>query len=234
MGYRIESVHELAEHFVMWEYAIAMCGYLMGVCPFDQPDVAAAKAATLDILRNGHVPADFVQETLGGIDMGEVEVRLGQTLKGASSLEEALAVLFRSIEPGDYFALKVFVPFTGEGRREALELIRHTAAAEFGVVSCMEIGPRYLHSTGQLQKGGPNNGVFLVVSADELKDIPLLRAPAPSLAALAKAQAEGDLATLSARGRRCMHVHVPDNSASTLRQLGEVVQRVAREVAASR
>ena len=234
ISYRIESVHELAAHFVMWEYAIAMCGYLMEVCPFDQPDVASAKAATLDVLKNGHISPDFVENDLGGIDMGEIEVRLGQTLKGSTSLEEALTMLFQSVEPGDYFALNVFVPFTGEGRREALELIRHTAAAEFGMVSCMEIGPRYLHSTGQLQKGGPNNGVFLLVSADELKDIPLLRAPVPSLAALAKAQAEGDLATLSSRGRRCIHVHLPDNSASTLRQLGEVVHRIAREAAAAR
>lgn len=232
ISYRIESVHELAEHFVMWEYAIAMCGYLMQVCPFDQPDVASAKAATLEILRSGSLSPDFVQKDLGGIDMGDVEVRLGATVKDATTLEEALEALFRSVQPGDYFALNVFVPFTGEGRREALELIRHTAAAEFGLVSCLEVGPRYLHSTGQLQKGGPNSGVYLIVSADELGDIPLLHAPASSLAALAKAQAEGDLATLSTRGRRCIHVHLPDNSSSTLRQLGEVVQRMARKVKA--
>ena len=105
-------------------------------------------------------------------------------------------------------------------------------AAEFGVVSCLEIGPRYLHSTGQLHKGGPNNGVFLILSADELKDIPLLRAPAPSLATLAKAQAEGDLMTLSSRGRRCVHIHLPDNSGATMRQLAALIQKVARAVGA--
>lgn len=234
VSYRIESVHELAEHFIMWEYAIAMCGYLMQVCPFDQPDVSAAKAATLEILHSKPFAPDFVEETLGGIDMGEVEVRLGGAISGVESLEDALAQLFESVQPGDYFALNVFVPFTGEGRREALEVIRHTAAKEFGVPSCLEVGPRYLHSTGQLHKGGPNNGVYLIVSADELKDIPLLRAPASSLASLAKAQAEGDLMTLSDRGRRCLHVHLPDNSGSTLRQLGELVQKVARRVKADK
>jgi glucose-6-phosphate isomerase len=227
VNYRIENVCELAEHFVLWEYAIAMCGYLMKVCPFDQPDVASAKAAVLEILKNGQPAPDFTQDTIGGMKMGEIEVRLGETLEGCTSLEESLTELFRSIKPDDYFVTSAFLPFTGEGRREAMELIRHTMADSFGVVSCLEMGPRYLHSTGQLHKGGPNNGVFLIISADELKDIPLLRAPAPSLAAIAKAQAEGDLAILSSRGRRCLHVHLPDNSGVMLRQLGEVIQKIA-------
>ena len=81
------------------------------------------------------------------------------------------------------------------------------------VVSCLEVGPRYLHSTGQLQKGGPNCGVFLILSADELKDIPL-KEEAESLGSLAKAQASGDLVTLASRGRRCVHLHLPTTRAS--------------------
>lgn len=229
--YSVESVSELAEHFVMWEYAIAMCGYLMKVCPFDQPDVSAAKKAVLRILEEGHSEPDFVQDSIGSLSMGTVEVRLGDTVKGARSLEVALHALLDSIQPGDYFALNAFVPFAGEGRREALETIRHSVAAERGVASCLEIGPRYLHSTGQLQKGGPNNGVFLIVSAGELKDIPLDGAAASSLGTLAKAQAEGDLRVLNERGRRCLHVHLPDNSGIVLRQLGEVVHRICRTLA---
>lgn len=228
--FKIENVCELAEHFVMWEYAIAMCGYLMRVCPFDQPDVASAKAKTLDILEHGQVEPDFTQDTIGDMSMGEIEVRLGASMKGVDNLDDALRKLLSSIKPGDYFALNAFLPFTGEGRREALEVIRHSVADEFNVVSCLEVGPRYLHSTGQLQKGGPNNGVFLILSADELKDIPVDDAPAPSLAALAKAQAEGDLLTLSERGRRVVHLHLPDNSGVMIRQLGEVVQKVVREL----
>ncbi len=112
-NYKIDSVMELAEHFVMWEYAIAMCGYLMQVCPM---------------------------------------------FSACKDLYETLTALFSSLQPGDYFALNAFLPFTGEGRREALETIRHRVASEFDVVSCLEVGPRYLHSTGQLQKGGPNCG----------------------------------------------------------------------------
>ena len=221
-NFKIDSVEELAEHFVMWEYAVAMCGYLMRVCPFDQPDVASAKAVVLDILKEGQPAPDFVQDYIGDVHMGEVEVRLAPCFKDCTDVQGALRALLTSIQPGDYFALNAFLPLTGEGRREALELIRHGVAASRNTVSCLEVGPRYLHSTGQLQKGGQNNGVFLILSADELKDIPLSE-EAESLGTLAKAQASGDLLTLADRGRRCVHLHLPDNSGVTLRALSEVI-----------
>ena len=232
-NYRIDSVAELAEHFIMWEYAIAMCGYLMKVCPFDQPDVASAKAAVLEILREGQPTPNYVEEFTDEVSMGEVEVRQAPLFDGATTLRDSLRALFGSIEPGDFFALNAFLPFTGEGRREALEAIRHNVAERFGVVSCLEVGPRYLHSTGQLQKGGPNCGIFLILSADELKDIPL-PAEAESLGALAKAQASGDLVTLADRGRRVVHLHLPDNSGTTLRMLSQVIESVIDEVLAER
>ncbi|MEG1831094.1 MAG: glucose-6-phosphate isomerase [Raoultibacter sp.] len=225
INFKIESVAELAEHFVLWEYAIAMCGYLMKICPFDQPDVSSAKKEVLNILAEGQPEPDFTQEFLDDIHMGEVEVRLPECFKGITDVRVALTALLDSIEPGDYFALNAFLPFTGEGRREALETIRHGVAEKCRVVSCLEVGPRYLHSTGQLHKGGPNNGVFLILSADELKDIPLTE-EAESLGALAKAQASGDLLVLASRGRRCLHLHLPDNSSVTLRQLAQVVAEI--------
>ena len=225
LNFRIENVSELAEHFVMWEYAIAMCGYLMKICPFDQPDVASAKAEVLKLLAEGQPEPDFTQDFLDDVYMGEVEVRLGECFKGITDVRDALKALLKSIEPGDYFALNAFLPFTGEGRREALEEIRHGVAQKCGVTSCLEVGPRYLHSTGQLQKGGPNNGVYLILSADELKDIPLDK-EAESLGALAKAQASGDLLVLSERGRRCLHLHLPDNSSVTLRQLAWMIGEI--------
>lgn len=141
--------------------------------PFDQPDVASAKAVVLDILKEGQPEPDFVQDFIDEVHMGEVEVRLSPCFKDCTDVRSALRALLGSIQPGDFFALNAFLPFTGEGRREALETIRHGVAEKRGVVSCLEVGPRYLHSTGQLHKGGPNCGVFLILSADELKDIPL-------------------------------------------------------------
>ena len=234
MNFKIDSVEELAEHFVMWEYAIAMCGYLMKVCPFDQPDVASAKAAVLEILKEGHPEPDIVENFIGDIHMGDAEVELSECMKGAETIKEALRILFASIQPGDFFALNAFLPYTGEWRRESLENIRHAVAEKLGVVSCLEVGPRYLHSTGQLQKGGANNGVFLILSADEVKDIPLCDEIADSLGGLAKAQASGDLVTLSSRGRRAMHLHLPDNAGVTLRALSEAIGHVLDEIIAER
>ncbi len=229
-NYKIDSVMELAEHFVMWEYAIAMCGYLMRICPFDQPDVASTKAAVLDILADGLPEPDYQETFTEKIDMGTVEVRQSTQFKDRASLRETLKALFSSIQPGDYFALNAFLPFTGEGRREALESIRHGIAERFGVVSCLEVGPRYLHSTGQLQKGGPNCGVFLILSADELKDIPLEGdGNVDSLGSLAKAQAAGDMITLDSKGRRVVHLHLPDNSGVTLRMLADVISGIIWE-----
>lgn len=229
LNFKIDNAAELAEHFVMWEYAIAMCGYLMRVCPFDQPDVSSAKQAVLGILRDGQPAPDFIEDYIGDVHTGEVEVTMAPMFSDATDLRGALKALLGSIKPGDYFALNAFLPFTGEGRREALETIRHGVGVTCRVVSCLEVGPRYLHSTGQLQKGGPNDGVFLILSADELKDIPLDQ-EAMSLGALAKAQAAGDLITLADRGRRCVHIHLPDHSGVTLRALSELVVEVLEEL----
>lgn len=220
---------DLAEHFVMWEYATAMCGYLMKRCPFDQPDVASTKAAALKFLAEGCPKPDFTENFIGNVNMGEAEVTIAPCIK-SDTLMGALRNLFASIKPGDYFALDAFLPFDGEGRREALEVIRHGVADKLGVVSCLEIGPRYLHSTGQLQKGGTNNGVFLMVSADELKDIPLRHVEPESLGMLARTQAAADLSILIERGRRCMHLHLPDNSGVTIRALGDAVMKVLDEI----
>ncbi|MGN1361622.1 MAG: glucose-6-phosphate isomerase [Eggerthellaceae bacterium] len=219
----VESAEELAEHFVMWEYATAMCGYLMQVCPFDQPDVQAAKNEVLSILSSGMPEPDFRQSFGGIVDMGECEVRVAPCLGTCETVEDAVGRLMDSIQPGDFCSVNAFLPYAGEGRREALENIRHIIAQAAGVVTCLEIGPRYLHSTGQLHKGGPNKGVFLIISADELKDIPL-PAEADSLGHLAKAQAVGDFRTLADRDRRVVHIHLPDNSGVTLRALFELVK----------
>ena len=230
MDYQVESVYDVAEHFVMWEYATALCGYLMKVSPFDQPDVASAKAKVLDILGEGLPKPDFVEEMVVGSNIGTVEAYLSECCSGAPDIRSALRSLLSSFKAGDYFAVNAFVPFMGEGRREALEAIRHDVASSRMLPSCLEIGPRYLHSTGQLQKGGPNTGVYLIISADELKDIPLVDAKAESLGALAKAQAAGDMAILSERGRRCLHLHLPDNTGVTLRCLANIVEQVLAEI----
>lgn len=222
MNFKVFNVGDLAAHFVMWEYAIAMVGHLMKICPFDQPDVAAAKKEVLRILAEGPRDPEFVVKGIADVPIGDVEVHISEAVRasmGEETLESALRALFSSIAPGDYFSLNAFLPFTGEGRREAIEEMRHVIADRYTVPSCLEIGPRYLHSTGQLHKGGPNSGVFLILSAEEPRDIAIDDERASSLGELAKAQAMGDFSILSSRGRRCVHIHLPDNSAVSIRAL---------------
>ena len=130
-------------------------------------------------------------------------------------LDFLLRSLLASIKPGDYFALNAFLPFRGIGRREALERMRHRVATRLSVASCLEIGPRYLHSTGQLQKGGSNNGVFLIVSANEIDDL-VIPGERLTLGTLVATQARADFVALAARERRAVHVHLVDNNAEIL------------------
>lgn len=229
MSFKVQNVVDLAAHFVMWEYSIAMVGYLMKVCPFDQPDVSVAKEEVLNILEQGFSEPTFIDHYLDDVPVEGTEFYVSEALLSElsdHSAPAALWALLSSIKPGDYFSFNAFLPFTGEGRREAMEQIRNTVAARYSVASCLEVGPRYLHSTGQLHKGGPNKGVFLIVSAEEPKDISIDDERAHSLGELAKAQAMGDFAILSERGRRCVYVHLPDNSAVTISALMKTLKRV--------
>jgi len=223
MGFSINSVEEVMAHFVLWEYAVAMCGYLMEVSPFDQPDVASAKAEVLTILGEGMPEPDYYAPLAPYEWVRDSEVRIGSVFEKTDTIKETLRTLFASLQPGDYFALNAFLPFCGEGRKEALEAIRYSVARKTGAFACLEIGPRYLHSTGQLQKGGYDKGVILVVSADEADDI-ALEEEADSLGMLAKAQAVGEYRVLSSRGRRVVHLHLPSNSQADLRLLASVVE----------
>ncbi len=163
------------------------------------------------------------------MNMGEAEITIAPCIK-SDTLMGALHNLFASIKPGDYFALDAFLPFDGEGRREALESYSPRRRRQARRRKLPRDWPRYLHSTGQLQKGGTNNGVFLMVSADELKDIPLRHVEPESLGMLARTQAAADLSILIERGRRCMHLHLPDNSGVTIRALGDAVMKVLDEI----
>jgi glucose-6-phosphate isomerase len=238
LNLEVNSALDIVEHFIVWEYAVAFCGILMQENPFDQPDVESTKLAVKGILYGKGGPtadeAGFAQVGFDGTD-GILDLALTDRIvdKGTSeflNVDEALRQLFCSLGESDYFSLNAFLPFYGIGRREALERMRHRVAERLGVVSCLEIGPRYLHSTGQLHKGGPDNGVYLILSANELFDAHI---PGEkfTLGDLAKAQAEGDFITLAARGRRAVHIHLVDNDSETLSRLAD---RVCAAVSAAR
>ena len=226
----------MTQYFLIWEYAVALCGWLMKINPFDQPDVESTKIATKQILfehtDDFEVPkdpigrpayAEFKLDNCNYADRVYVSSTLMDKLRNREvkmDVSHAMRVLFRSIEEGDYFSFNAFLPFRGIGRRETLERVRHRVADRLKTCSCLEIGPRYLHSTGQLHKGGPNNGVFLVVSSVEPYDIKIPHQKF-TLGDVEAAQALGDFAALASRGRRAIYVHLRDNDSEYLAKLAD-------------
>jgi len=164
----------LGAEFFRWEFATAVAGYILGINPFDQPNVASAKEATAEILKAG---------TIETPDLDDVEALLAQVKKD------------------DYIALQAFVDPTDEARDD-LQRARMTLRDRFAVATTLGFGPRYLHSTGQLHKGGANNGVFIqIVDEERQDDVPIPGKPF-SFGAFIDAQALGDLRSLRAAGRR--------------------------------
>lgn len=194
----------LAAEFLRWELATAVAGVVLGVNPFDEPNVQQAKEATGRLLaayaRDGALPAHAAAVTLAG----QTAALSGSAARalGPRSVDRFLQVLAE----GDYLGMLVYL-----GPDPALaapfEALRGTVRARTRCASTFGYGPRYLHSTGQLHKGGAGNGVFLVISATPAHDVPV-PGEGFSFGVLERAQAFGDFASLDAVGRRALHVHL--------------------------
>lgn len=224
-SYVLEDSLDIGQHFVLWEYAVAFMGYLMRIAPFNQPDVQLAKTMTKEVLKGASglqthrleepwITAEYsaaFEEKTGIVDPTRIH-----------SIDEILDAFFDQVEPSNWISVNAFLPFTGE-RRGPMEVVRHTLARILEVPCALEIGPRYLHSTGQLQKGGTNTGVFLLLSSEELDDIPV---PGENytLGHLQASQSRGDLAALSSRGRSALRLHLIDSDADTLWRLAHAVE----------
>jgi len=210
----------LGAEFYRWEIATAVAGARLGVNPFDQPDVESAKIearkVVAEIERTGRLPDEEPLATGDGWAL-LADARQARLLKAAAgpspSAVALLAAHLRRLAPGDYLALLAFCA-PAEKASEALDAIRDLARARFGVATTAGIGPRYLHSTGQAHKGGPDSGLFVLFADRPRHDLPV---PGQSLSfgqAIA-AQARGDHAALVARGRRAVRVEL-DGSADDL------------------
>lgn len=186
---------DLGAEFLRWEYATQALCERLGVNPFDQPDVDEAKRLARAELGDGR----------GG----------GGTQRAAPLQTLAPADLRRSAKPGDYFAILAYLPPTPAVIAE-LQRVRAAWGRSLQCATTIGVGPRYLHSTGQLHKGGPNTGLFLVITADTREDMPIPEM-AWSFGELHRAQARGDVRALLARGRRVAHVHL-----SSLAEIGQL------------
>lgn len=221
---------ELGAEFFRWEVATAVAGALLAVNPFDQPDVEAAKVEARrlaeEIERAGALP----EETpLAEGDGWTLHAPAGQTgtLRSAAgprpTAQDLLRVHLSRLGRGDYFALLAFCPMADETLAAATKL-RVAVRDARRVATSVGFGPRYLHSTGQAHKGGPDTGVYLLVTDEPRQDLPIPGQRATFGQAIA-AQALGDYAVLAARGRRILRVHLHGPAAERLPALAAAVER---------
>jgi len=209
----------VAAEFVRWELATALAGVVLGVNPFDEPNVQQAKDATQRLLEahriGGSLPRSGAPCAVGG-----QEARLSS--RALTSLGRADAArLLSLLSPGDYFAILAYLP-PGDELLAPLEWLRDQVRSRSRCATTFGYGPRYLHSTGQLHKGGPATGVFLVISADAEADVPV-PGESYSFGVLEQAQASGDFASLDSASRRALHVHLPRPDARLLRAVCEAL-----------
>jgi len=206
---------DLGQEFFRWEIATAVAGSILGVNPFDQPDVEAAKVAARRVTaayeETGSLPPEVAAVQGDGLRLF-ADPANAQFLANAAR-EQTPAGWLRAhlgrLGKGDYLAINAFLEASPQNAAP-LQEIREAVRQSFRVATTLGFGPRYLHSTGQLHKGGPNSGVFLVITADDTESIPI---PGRrfGFGVLARAQARGDLDVLAERGRRAVRVHLgPD------------------------
>ena len=206
----------LATQMMVWEFATAVAGRLLGINPFDQPDVEAAKIAARGLLdaQPEPTPAAFVD--------GAIEVRGGDWLGGSATAAEAVSALLGQLGSDGYLSVQAYFDRLAYAR---LEGIRDELAAVSGRPVTFGWGPRFLHSTGQFHKGGPAIGVFLQVTAASGQDLAIPDRPF-TFGELISAQAAGDAQVLSEHGRPVLRLHLTDRAAGVA-QLQEIVSALA-------
>jgi transaldolase/glucose-6-phosphate isomerase len=228
----LASPEFIAQEFFRFEIATAVAGAIIGINPFDQPDVEASKVETRQLTdayeKTGTLAADPPVFKQNGIALYTDE-RNAQALRQAganSTLESWLGAHFARIHDGDYFAILAYVD-RSEAHMKSLQALRTAVRDTKHIATCLQFGPRFLHSTGQAYKGGPNSGVFLEVTADSGEDVKIPGRKA-SFGVIEAAQARGDLRVLEQRGRRVLRAHLARDSEAGLAELKKAAQSALR------
>jgi transaldolase/glucose-6-phosphate isomerase len=206
----LANAEQLPQEFFRFEIATAVAGAMLGINPFDQPDVEASKIETKKLFdaaeASGSLPAEtplYVDDTIALYADSKNAEALPQASEG---LDPALKAHLARAKPGDYVALLAYVS-RNAGHHAILQDARVALRDKTRLATCLEFGPRFLHSTGQAYKGGPDTGVFLQITADPSEDLSI---PGRKLGfgTVVAAQARGDFAVLAERGRRALRVHI--------------------------
>ena len=226
----MSDIYDLGAEFFRWEIAAAVAGTIIGINAFNQPDVEASKIATRSLTseyeKTGSLPAEKPVVEDGGIKLFTDEKNAAELAKGAgsdSTLAGYLKAHLARIKAGDYFAVLGYIQMIAE-HEQSLQSIRHAVRDKKRVATCMEFGPRFLHSTGQAYKGGPNSGVFLQITCDDSVQLPV-PGQKYTFGVVKAAQARGDFQVLADRGRRALRVHLGSNVKAGLATLLAAVQK---------
>ncbi|TLD43634.1 MAG: bifunctional transaldolase/phosoglucose isomerase [Candidatus Jettenia ecosi] len=224
----VDDPYNLGEEFFRWEIATAVAGSILGINPFDQPDVEASKASTRKLTaeyeRNGTLPEEIPIFTGEGIKLFTDEKNAGALAKMVNdnpTLAGYLKAHLNRLSAGDYFALLAYIEMN-EAHERKLQAIRHLVRDTMRVATCLQFGPRFLHSTGQVYKGGPNTGVFLQITCNDAIDLPV-PGQKYTFGIVKAAQARGDFQVLAERNRRVLRVHLEADVGAGLTTLQKAI-----------
>jgi hypothetical protein len=223
------DLYGLGQELFRWELATAVAGSILGINPFDQPDVEASKVATRELTaeyeRTGRLPAETPFLEADGLGLFTDARNAAALATAGRTLAGVLKAHLGRVGPGDYVGLLAYVAMT-DAHRSVLQAMRTRIRDRYRVATCLGFGPRFLHSTGQAYKGGPNSGVFLQVTCDDPADLPV-PGQAYTFGVVKAAQARGDFEVLAARGRRALRVHLgPDVEAGLATLLAAVTRAI--------
>ena len=228
---RLADRYELGAQFFLWEVATAAAGFLLGVDPFDQPDVQSAKDQTKKLLsgrEKGALPGETADLRAGGLaafaDQGLLSA-LGASRGLDLPLRRVLSAHLARLKPGDYCAVLAYV-HPDEGARLQLETLQRHLRRAFPAAVTVQYGPRYLHSTGQLYKGGPANGIFLELVQPDAADLPV-PGEAFTFGTLHRAQARGDFAAMLKGERRILRLTLGAAAEESLRALARAAEELS-------
>lgn len=224
----LADIYDIGQEFYRWEIATAVAGSILGINAFNQPDVEASKVVTRQLTeayeKTGQLPAETPILEENGIKLFTDE-RNAANLKSLAgndlSLKGILRAHFGQLGAGDYMALLAFIEMNAQHESQ-LQRIRHAVRDRKRVATCLGFGPRFLHSTGQAYKGGPNSGVFLQITCDDAVNLPVPEQKY-TFSIVKAAQARGDFQVLAERKRRALRVHLPADVKSGLEKLQQIV-----------
>lgn len=225
----VNDNYDLGQEFFRWEIATAAAGSVIGINAFNQPDVEASKIATRNLTseyeKTGSLPPEKPILEDKGVKLFTDEKNASELAKAAGSNKSLAGYLkahFARVKAGDYFALLGYIQMN-ESHEQSLQAIRHLVRDKKHVATCLGFGPRFLHSTGQAYKGGPNSGVFLQITCDDASDLPV-PGQKYTFGIVKAAQARGDFQVLAERGRRALRVHLGADLESGLKTLAAAVK----------